>query len=339
MPETAGATPYQIIRDNQRLSIVLPDEKLLDQTGYKVLHSVAGSNLLCGYKSLFNGHIKLTYDISECTPLPAMYQTLTAEQALGVLGELMNTLEQIYDIGFLQYENISLHPEDIFLDSNSYQVFLIYIPVRTGRKAMGRAEFEQAFRACLLDLLGRIPAAERLRALREALASGQAMAEIRERLQSGEFFSAPAPAPEPAPPAPEPERRPGVGERLRGLFRRERKERGRPETPTPAPPAAGQRWLLVGVDTPEPVELHLTGEQFVVGRSSQSAQGVVGFNRTIGREHCRFSLRGEHCYLEDLDSANGTFLNDIRLTPGKHYEAVPGDRIRLSNSSFELRRE
>ena len=71
MPETAGATPYQIIRDNQRLSIVLPDEKLLDQTGYKVLHSVAGSNLLCGYKSLFNGHIKLTYDISECTPPPS----------------------------------------------------------------------------------------------------------------------------------------------------------------------------------------------------------------------------------------------------------------------------
>jgi pSer/pThr/pTyr-binding forkhead associated (FHA) protein len=51
---------------------------------------------------------------------------------------------------------------------------------------------------------------------------------------------------------------------------------------------------------------------FTVGRS-RSADGLLplGF---ISRRHCRFRLRGQEVLVEDLGSANGTYVNGVRVT-------------------------
>ena len=47
----------------------------------------------------------------------------------------------------------------------------------------------------------------------------------------------------------------------------------------------------------------------------------------ISRRHCAFERTGDEILIIDLDSRNGTFLNDMRVTTPQR--VVPGDIIRL----------
>lgn len=57
---------------------------------------------------------------------------------------------------------------------------------------------------------------------------------------------------------------------------------------------------------------------------------------TISRQHLRITLRDNRVYVTDLDSRNGTFLNGMRLQPNVEREWLPGDRLRLSETTLEL---
>lgn len=49
----------------------------------------------------------------------------------------------------------------------------------------------------------------------------------------------------------------------------------------------------------------------------------------VSRRHAIITLRGEQWFLEDLDSMNGTWLNNRRLTPGAAQPLSYGDRLRV----------
>ena len=55
---------------------------------------------------------------------------------------------------------------------------------------------------------------------------------------------------------------------------------------------------------------------------------------TISRQHLRITLRDNRVYVTDLDSRNGTFLNGMRLQPNVEREWLPGDRLRLSETTL-----
>ena len=73
-------TDVQYIRDNQKINLLLPDEESLDQIGYKVLQNTSGASLLCGYKSGYNGRVKITYEISKYTSLDGLLTQLSFEE-------------------------------------------------------------------------------------------------------------------------------------------------------------------------------------------------------------------------------------------------------------------
>lgn len=325
--------PYQIVRNVQTLSVTFSDEQYMDELGYRVLSGISGTNLLCGTKSLFNGKSKLTYNISEYTPLSNLCDNLTREQVFEIIGGLLDTLEQIYDIGFLLYDNVSFRAKDILLKNGTCQVRLLYIPIQMEQTVLSRLEYDRIFCGCVQGVLSSIPAAKTMTRFFEALSSPRTLAQLRELLH--QEISNPSPEPEPDPKSePEQESDPEPesfgGRRWFGGFFGKRREKPKEEP---------EVWRLVGISTPGPFELELTGESFVVGRSVRRAQGVVSFSPTIGREHCRFFLRDGKWYLEDLNSVNGTFLNGERLEPGKEYAVNPEDRVRLSSTEFRLQKE
>jgi phage tail-like protein len=52
-------------------------------------------------------------------------------------------------------------------------------------------------------------------------------------------------------------------------------------------------------------------------------------NREISRQHLRVMWREDKYFVEDLNSSNGTWLNDVRMTPREARELRPDDVIRL----------
>ena len=53
----------------------------------------------------------------------------------------------------------------------------------------------------------------------------------------------------------------------------------------------------------------------------------------VSRIHAAIKIKGNSYYLEDLGSANGTFINNIPLEPNKNYPLRLGDRIDLCRES------
>ncbi len=56
-----------------------------------------------------------------------------------------------------------------------------------------------------------------------------------------------------------------------------------------------------------------------------------GYDSGVSRRHARISLDGEAAYIEDLESANGTFINDQRVQPRKPHHLKPTDELRLGS--------
>jgi DNA-binding response OmpR family regulator len=71
----------------------------------------------------------------------------------------------------------------------------------------------------------------------------------------------------------------------------------------------------------------LTGETITIGRALEN--DIVITSKRVSREHARVRREGWRVILEDLDSTNGTFLNDERvLAPQELHDA---DRIKIGD--------
>ena len=105
-------------------------------------------------------------------------------------------------------------------------------------------------------------------------------------------------------------------------------------TDTPAIGMA-QAWQLVNVK-PETNEKHpLNGGDVMVGRDRSCS--IVLSHPAVSRKHARITLSGTTCMLEDLKSANGTYVNNTRVERAK---LKPGDVVRFGadpSCSFVVR--
>lgn len=91
--------------------------------------------------------------------------------------------------------------------------------------------------------------------------------------------------------------------------------------------------VLQGPDKGRRFELP-DNEPQMIGRSSES---LPLSDNTISRRHCELTPDDGRWYLRDLASANGTFVNGLRVTDRRKLEA--GDQIRAGNTLLVFGRE
>lgn len=78
----------------------------------------------------------------------------------------------------------------------------------------------------------------------------------------------------------------------------------------------------------------ITVDGTVVGRSSAQSDFVIHGNGNLSRSHCKFYRDGLNLIVEDMNSANGTFINGKRLsTCGKSTIDV-GDVIKVAGEEL-----
>ena len=82
--------------------------------------------------------------------------------------------------------------------------------------------------------------------------------------------------------------------------------------------------------------VEVTKDSFVIGKNAAVVDGVVSFNKMISRVHCRITKENMQYMITDLKSANGTYVNRVRLTPEQPHQIKNGDIIRLANSDFQV---
>jgi 3',5'-cyclic-nucleotide phosphodiesterase len=78
----------------------------------------------------------------------------------------------------------------------------------------------------------------------------------------------------------------------------------------------------------------LNATPFFVGRSSKSDIQIKDI--AVSRQQLKISKDRDKVFLEDLESTNGTLLNDEKIMPGQRYELSDGDTISIANTVMRL---
>ena len=114
------------------------------------------------------------------------------------------------------------------------------------------------------------------------------------------------------------------------------KTRRAPALPSTAPARAGKppdkvALLLGGGEKPRVYDL---GDEVIVGRSGK-CHIVIG-DTYASQVHARVFRRNGQCFLEDMGSTNGTYLNSRKVTTPTPVNR--GDRARIGRTELEFRR-
>jgi hypothetical protein len=106
------------------------------------------------------------------------------------------------------------------------------------------------------------------------------------------------------------------------------------KTDVPTPAEKKSAWALVNTKADANEKYALDGE-VMVGRDRTCS--IVLTHPAVSRRHAKITLSGASCVLEDLKSANGTYVNNARV---ERANLKPGDVVRFGadpTCSFVLR--
>lgn len=105
-----------------------------------------------------------------------------------------------------------------------------------------------------------------------------------------------------------------------------------------APPPGERRIRATVINNGRHINLPLA-VPVLIGRQD-SARGFFpdldlnndgGYDSGVSRRHARISIKGDAAFVEDLESANGTFINDQRVQPRTPQQLKTSDELRLGS--------
>ena len=84
-------------------------------------------------------------------------------------------------------------------------------------------------------------------------------------------------------------------------------------------------------------DISITKFPFIIGKLSSNADGIIN-SPIVSRIHCKLSCKDinntRNLLIEDMNSTNGTFLNDILLQPNTPVTLCTGDKISIASISY-----
>lgn len=294
----AGVLTEMVTGSN--FSYVLSNNGAFLPTEYKVLQSQAEGCFVKCMKMLYNGKIQLFYLTQSLKSLSSLLSSLEAEGFLTVISNLLSDIIDVKHNGFLVCQNIDIAFDKIFVDPATYKVSLIYLPTSL-RIYDNLADFENELRTSLIKLISGISAfaTPRLMQFAADLADGTlSIEDLQNRIKGGSRINV----------SNEHMKVTNVASNLR----------------------------IVAMNAPMRVELVITKDEYVIGKKHELCDGVLEFNKMISRVHCKICKSGDKYTIMDLQSANGTYLNKMRLQPNQPVQIKNGDVVRLANSDFQV---
>lgn len=288
-------------------SYVLSDNSAFLSTEYKVLQSQANSCFVKCMKMLYNGKIQLFYLTKTLKPFSALLPSLDADSFLTIVGNLLADIIDVKHNGFLSCQNVDISFDKVFVDPATYKVSLVYVPV-SKRIYEESSTFENEVRTGLVKLITGVSTLSTPKTMQLAsdLSNGlMTIEDLSSRVKGGK---GPSGGGNPS----------AWGSSGSGTNSNSGKLR------------------IVAMNAPTRVEIDVTKDSFVIGKNASSVDGVISFNKMISRVHCRIDRRNGEFTITDLQSANGTYVNRVKLQPNQPHSIKNGDVIRLANSDFQV---
>lgn len=279
----------------------LSDNGMFQATEYKVLQSQAKGGFVRCMKMLYNGKTQLYYITGGNKPFSSMIQSLDADGYITVFANMLSGIIAVKNNGFLSCQNLDISFEHIYIDPMTLQVYFVYLPLY--RHAYAEySYFENEFRASLVKLISSMGNSVSPKILQFSADLSNGMFKLEDlmvRLKGG---------------------RPSGG-----ASKAQNAVSGRDSV-----------MRIIAMNAPSRIEITVNKDEFILGKKSDSVDGVISFNKMISRIHCKINKINGQYTITDLQSSNGTYVNKARLQPNQPRQLKNGDIIRLANSDFQV---
>lgn len=283
---------------------VLNDNSIFLSTEYKVLQSQTSSCFVKCMKMTYNGQVQLYYLTQSLKSFASMIPSLNTESFLTIIENLFSDIMEVKHNGFLSCQNIDISFEHIFVDATTYKVSLVYLPISM-RIYDDISSFENEIRTGLVKLISGVStlSSPKTMQLSADLSNGMlSLEDLYNRVKGGKSMASDS----------------------EGINRKNERHKNEGMV------------RIIAMNAPTHIELTVTKDEFVIGKKAELCDGVISFNKMISRSHCKVNKQG-NCYtVTDLQSANGTYVNRVRLQPHQPHVIKNGDIIRLANSDFQV---
>lgn len=273
-------------------------------TDYKVLQSQTNGIFIKCMRMMRNGKISLYYMTDDYRPMSSMFRGITPELMIAVVVNLFADVIEVRNNGFLTCQCIDLSWDKMFVEQNTLKVKLVYLPVSV--KAFDSyAEFESELRSSVVKLINKVIMVvnERLNQFVRDLSNGSmTLEDVYNKSRSTGM-----------PPIPK-----------------------QPGGDKPVFPTAGNVIKIVAMNAPEYFEIVIDRDEMLLGKKQELVDAVIPFNNMISRKHCKIIRTNGKFYISDEGSANGTYVNRVRVAQGQKLQINKGDIIRLADSDFQI---
>lgn len=280
------------------ISFILDDLTCFSNTDYKILQSNDSGVFVKCMKMLFNGKIQFLYLTDGLRPFSSMISILSPDSFVSIASNIFRSVCEVKSNGFLKCKNLNANLNQIYIDSTTNKAYLLYFPLNRGLYQNDEV-FESELRSSFAKIILGM----------SSLAAPRTM-QLFSNLQNGTIS-------------------------IDGVF--DNLMQDPVVEPTKPENIKIGELQLISINSPTKIIIKVTKEEFVIGRSNKHADGVIPDNKMVGRSHCRVSkLEGKYV-IQDLDSANGTYLNKVKLVPGKTEILKNGDVLRLANLEMKVK--
>lgn len=101
-------------------------------------------------------------------------------------------------------------------------------------------------------------------------------------------------------------------------------------------PVIDEKIILKSINTADPASFEIGDEKFVVGSDPEQVNGVIEGSDLVSPMHAIIGWNGINFYVYDLDSENGTFVNDTRIAPRTEIPIGQGTVLKFADCTFTV---
>lgn len=308
-------------------AFILKNTDMFYDIGFRVMKNQKNGSILDCHHLKYNGKIKFVFFTDELTRLSDLLLRADADHVMNLVSNLIRAIEEIQSNGFLNVACVDSRLDHIFVDNRTLAVKMIYLPINIPMNGMLKSEFESSIRTQLIKLIQGLPQSEnaKLCSLVNILMDGNllTLSEVAKKIQVNPIAM-------------------NMTQTVQANVMSQAEVIS--VQPTYETPSANQMTpqtsfeSIVLASATGKQNISITKPVFKIGKSAERADGVIAGNPAISRAHCEIRIQDGVIWIQDIGSANGTFVNGQRLQKEQLVQIQLNDRIRIANEEYIVRR-
>lgn len=278
-------------------SYVFSNEHQFMSTEFNMFKKMRNGSFLKCMKNFYNGKIQLYYLPENYKSLNEIKSAILPDNLLLVVMNLIKNIADIKGTGILVCNSIDISLDKIFVDMNTFDVKVVYIP-SSERLFENEERFEKYFREEFVNLIQEnfVMKSQKLEGLVSDLSN--------------------------------------MSLTLNEIYDKMKRSNIKPINETEKTVKVYAK--LIPTDLSDNTIISITKNDFVVGKKASEVDGLISNNKMISRVHCKIVKDNQQWGIIDLLSANGTFVNQVRIKSNQIYQVKDGDIIQLADCSFKF---